>query len=526
MLVLALALWQQGVRLTPDSGWYIRTALSFFHGQGLGLTLYHPAADSISYMPTTHFPPLLPLVYSLGLAAGLDAALVPVLVSLAGWSALLSGMGLLAYRLGGSSTAAVLAVLLAAMTHGFWLVFQHAWSETLFLPLLVWLMVVLVDLPQQQGRRRRERLLAAAMLLAALMLTRYAGVFVYAAVLLWWVWAWWATPGRQVRGLAQDGALLLLAVLPLVGWFLRNITLSEQPVGHHLTASDATFLEGVWAFMAQATTLFVPAWPFPGLNNPAAMALLAAVWLLCFLTCAVLWWRHRPPLRHLLLPHRSPLLLFLLGYSLLYTVVQPFLAFWPIDRRDMTTILCLFQPWLLGTLMQLPVRRKALLLGAFVALNAALAFGPLLWEGWPTAHPSARPAFSAAAAPRKLAFPFWLREHHGYAAYSASAHQHADLLAWLRSARTRVPVLTNEPRPLLFAPHRFAIQGHPFEPPLPRWLDEGTCASAHPLVIVILDASAGGQDAAQLRQAVEQKCPALQQTSFGSSVAYHQESFP
>jgi hypothetical protein len=158
------------------------------HGYGVSWQTIDVETGTLFAVQLTHYPPLLSIVYATMMWPGVPYGLTPALLTLVGWVLLLSGIGVLTYRLSGAPVAAALAVSLSAMTHAYLTTFVQVMSEPLFLPLLVWLMVILTDLPERSGRLLYVRLGAMTLLLALLPLTRYVGLLAVASVLLWWVW--------------------------------------------------------------------------------------------------------------------------------------------------------------------------------------------------------------------------------------------------------------------------------------------------------------------------------------------------
>ncbi|NJN68002.1 MAG: hypothetical protein HC884_15475 [Chloroflexaceae bacterium] len=529
--ILSLALWNRGTSVSPDAVTYLQTAVNFFLGRGLTMPTYHPATDVMTSAPTTHYPPLLPFIYGLEMFVGIPSSQAPVIVSLVGWVALLSGMGVLTYRLGTSPLVAALVVALAAFYPDFWLIFSHTLSEVVFLPLLVWLHVILVDLPTR-STRKLPRLAGAAVVLALLILTRHVGVVVLAGVLLWW--GWWHLAHRQVRWLVGGGAILASAVLPYALWVVANTGQTSSVAGWHFRSSDDTFIDGVAGIVESSIQALVPLTPFHGYLHHlglATMLLLTVPYLGIFGAAGVALWRHRPARIPLLTPYRSPLLLVLCLYLALYLVVQPFLSFTPLDNRDMTTITCLFIPWVAGALAHLlPARWASALIGGYVALNVAITLLlpvslrgiPAWWTTPPervTEHPYDQ---SWTPFTDRFGFLAWFE----FAPYKTNdlADFHPDLTTWLQSMapgeRGEVLVLVNQPGRYLFAPHPGITIGD-----LQGWLDAGSCASQYPAVVVIFDADTvyypeDEPPPAQLYQAVQQKCPDLPKQVFEHSTVY------
>ncbi len=146
--LLSLSLVPHGPKtVLNDSIIYMRTAFHLWRGEGFTMVRYEPVADTVLRFPLIHYPPLVSMLYALGLSSGLSLATVPSVITLICWVLFLAGIGVLAARLGRTPMAGAAAVLVASLTYAFWMAFQQVMSEPVFLPLLVWLMVVLMDLP-------------------------------------------------------------------------------------------------------------------------------------------------------------------------------------------------------------------------------------------------------------------------------------------------------------------------------------------------------------------------------------------
>jgi hypothetical protein len=524
--ILSLALWKRGTSVSPDAVTYLQTAVNFFLGRGLTMPVYHPATDIITSAPTTHYPPLLPFIYGLEMFVGIPSSQAPVIVSLVGWVALLSGMGVLTYRLSKSPLVAALVVALAAFYPDFWLIFSHTLSEVVFLPLLVWLHVILVDLPTRPTGKL-PRLAGAAVVLALLILTRHVGVVVLAGVLLWW--GWWHLAHRQVRWLVGGGAILASAVLPYALWVVANAGQTSSVAGVHFRYSDDTFIDGVAGIVESSIQALVPLTPFRGYLHHLGLAttlLLTVPYLGIFGAAGVVLWRHRPTRIPLLTPHRSPLLLVLCLYFALYLVMQPFLSFTPLDNRDMTTITCLFIPWVAGALAHLlPARWDSALIGGYVALNVAITLLlPVSLRGIPAWW-----TMSPERAPEHLyAQPWPFSDMFGFLGWFESGpyktndlvNHHPDLTTWLLALSPDPVIVMNEPARRSFASYPGMTIGG-----LQEWLDTGSCASQYPTVIVIFDEDAvyypdDEPPPAKLHRAVQQKCPDLPKQVFEHSTVY------
>jgi hypothetical protein len=538
-VVLALSVWEHGMILAEgDSLNYVRTGAHLYLGRGVSTILaYDPSSDTMFLRPSSHYPPLFSMVYAAGLALNISPLLVPSAIALAGWVFFLAGMGVLAYRLSTSMRVGMVVVVVAAIAYPFWYMFQYAMSEIIFLPLLVWLMVVLVDLPTR-STQKLAWLVVACMLMALLILTRYVGVFVLAATGIWW--GAWHISRRDWRTLITGWLMLGGAVLPFAAWVAYNSLRSQAPLSSHLKQSYHTFGDGLVALFAQSGQLVFPAAHIVefivSLDVPGFLVYLVLYILLVLVLVrlGVRWYlRHRPSLLTLVLFHRTPICIFLFFYVMLYTVAQPFLRFWPIDTRDMTTILCLALPWLFAMLARAPRRWSSLVMSGYVAVNVLFAFGPTLITGLPSwvqlNPPSIHEVISPEHAPESPD-----RDSQGYRSglfewlkvqpprmKDLSTH-HADILAWLQTFDSDLVVLSNGRD--LFTPHLFdsAIEpvSDPYVSQIPQWLQTGDCTSRYHTMVIIFHWDYMAERAVELQQQVEQKCPGLPQRAFQHSVVY------
>jgi hypothetical protein len=489
----------------------------------LTLSHYDFETDKLEQLPLTHYPPLLSVMYALILSCGFAPSSTPTIMSLIGWPALLVGIGILTYQLGRSTLVAALAITLASITYGFWWVYQFAISETLFLPLLVWLMVVLVDLPEQQ-EHKIHRLLAATVILSLLILTRYSGSFIFLAIIIWW---WWThLVRRDFRWLAGGTAMLSFAPLPFVFWMAYNMVQTDKPVSSHLSA-QGTFLEGIVGVIQVLKQVLLPASGFYRVQEVFGWAGLhsSLLSLAIIITGIVLyWWYHLKPsgslVRQLLRPQRTPILIILFIYTVvLYIFMQPFLNFEPIDLRDITTTLCLLSPWAFGAVANLPRKWGSFLAGGFVAINCMMACGPIVVEGVPNWVHLYPPAFESLAdnempdsflddAPGMLSWVvtrrFRLREIENH---------HVELQNWLDTQPSDTIVVSNTP--LLFLPYApSAIEE------MRLWEKNSVCVSQHHVVLVVFEWDHQREKSAEIKHSLEEQCPELPTRTFANSTVY------
>jgi hypothetical protein len=226
-----------GLAASPDSRYYIEAARRLAATGSLTTTAGGFAA------PLVRFPPLLSIVLAVA-----GALLVDPLAA-AHWlnggllfaNVVLSGV-LIHNLSSGSRLLALAGALLVAGLNALFYVYVWAWSEPLFIFLLLLAFVVLAAYP----RRLRPWLLALAGLLVGLAwLTRYVGGAFAVGIALWL-----ALPPGPLR--ARAGRLvpfLAASALPIGLWLLRNVLLIGRPTEHviglhGLTAAKFSELPG------------------------------------------------------------------------------------------------------------------------------------------------------------------------------------------------------------------------------------------------------------------------------------------
>ena len=209
--------------MSPDSTQYLATARSVASGDA-PMTVWWLGRPE----PLAHFPPVYPLVIAfitrLGLSAPQAAWLVqlvlaPTNVILTAWCAsrIAGGTSAQRRRLG------MVAALATAASTTVLIVHSMAWSEPLFISLLLGAMLCLGDAVDSAQSRRAPSAPAALALSGILMgvatITRYAGVaFVGGATLLILIQKRYTVRDRVVRATL----FATLSVMPLVCWLLYN----------------------------------------------------------------------------------------------------------------------------------------------------------------------------------------------------------------------------------------------------------------------------------------------------------------
>lgn len=199
-------------------------ALYLFYGEAIAAGEGYHALDG---KPTAYYPPAFPfLVGALAwVARQLSIADVPLLVGLV--HVVLGVVSILlvhriARALLGAGPALVAAAVTAFLPN---LVFHSATllSETLFITLVLAAMAVITDRPPPLTR---GRLVAFGALLGLSALTRPVSLVLVAALFA----ALWLGGLGARRGLAQAAAALVVALVVIAPWTVRNLVVMDAPV--------------------------------------------------------------------------------------------------------------------------------------------------------------------------------------------------------------------------------------------------------------------------------------------------------
>jgi hypothetical protein len=389
-------------------------------------------------------------------------------------------------------------------------------------------------------------------------------VVIFAAVVLWWVWCrvYQRQPGRLLRELP----ILAAAMLAPLAWIVRNTLLVDQSLaGTHLDTGGPvhTFQQGAARVIGHTSQLFVPAlrdvyeFVFLDVDMGLSLPLIPYLHLLIGLPVLVLLIAHSrrsraaepaPPARFA--PHRSPLLLAAAAYIGVYTIIQPFVGFLPMDARDATTMLCLLQPWLLVMVVQALKQRAPAVMSLYVLANLLILIIPVGWYGMPGvlrfSPTQGLQVVDLSDQPAKVLFyrqhfiPEWLLviPHRT----TTLQRHHPELMAYLRDLDTDVVVESNYSQILFYtnmdrrAPVRsvgerfYVFNFREYQ----DWLKYGEChfAGADGIVVLFNWDVYRATFAADVA-ALQAKCPELSpvQTESGPlpmqhSVVYHLEQAP
>jgi len=527
---LYLLVWDYGVENSWKSRHYPEAGFNFYQGLGWFIAKYEVSTDEIIFRPLTYYPPVVPAIYGGLMFLGLPAVQIPTLVVLLTWPLFLFGLALLTYRLSRSRSMAIWIMILAGVTWPYLTVYTRTGSEATFLTLLVFLSLILVDLPHKENRPLFW-LFMATILIALLMLTRYVGIFFYAATGLWWMG--WRIKQKRVRLLVGELAILVLAAVPFLAWVGRNFSLTGHPFGtKHLGSHPGyTFTDTLTELLQHSSWIFLPAVrPGPVWRALGWPALLACVGIGA--AGAYLIWRYRPkPWIRMLLLH-SPLAIFVGVYFGIFIFVQPFIYINPMSARYMTVALCLVQPWFLILLARSPARWSNAFMVGYVALNLTLVIALSTARGVPHWIKVAPPDFDDLANHHQEAWdylnsgmPAWLL--HRPPRLNDLSNHHREVAAFLDSLAPEAAIVSNAPDLFLYRP--VAALGTPVS----HWLAEGKCVSRHEVVVIVFDWDRWSEGIIdntyqakelkpeQLAYEIEQKCPEATKQVFTYAVVYY-----
>lgn len=208
-----------GIGTTPDSRYYVEAANRLYETGSLTTTAEGVVA------PLVHFPPALSMTLSLGRGLAVDPLAADRWLNGAALFATVALTALLILRLSGSRWLAILGAAAAGSSSALFGVFLYAWSEPLFIPLLLaGFAIMSVDMP------RPRRLAAAGLCFGLAWVTRYIGGAFVASVMLWLV----LQPGRRWSRLGRAALFCAVSGAPFAAWSLRNALLTGQPTNRTL----------------------------------------------------------------------------------------------------------------------------------------------------------------------------------------------------------------------------------------------------------------------------------------------------
>jgi 4-amino-4-deoxy-L-arabinose transferase-like glycosyltransferase len=259
-----------GIGLFGDSVTYISTARDVIAGRGL--------------RPVSQYPPLYPLILTLGAPVHVDAIVMARWVNVLMLMATVMLSGAISYRLTRSSWASIAAALLVATSTHLLGMHARAYSEATFIFLSL---AGLAALGEASADRRW--LFLSAILIAAATTTRYAGV----CLLMTGVLVMMLGSDRTTRSRLIDICIFSAIVLaPAIVWILRNRLINPAAAPRPLATHPPTqlmLMQG-WETIA-AMALPTHMWG----NFGAAMVLIVAFVVMSMITLCSRRMRHSSP---------------------------------------------------------------------------------------------------------------------------------------------------------------------------------------------------------------------------------------
>lgn len=214
LLLFATGKW--GIGYDPDSIIYEDVAQNWLAGQGISRFDF---ATGESY-PLTNFPPLYPLTLAILSQITGTIAQAARILNIALWVILwlMTAAWIQKYR--PSPKIAWLGANLLMFNFYVLQVYGTSWSEPLFMALAFSGLWLFVSYHQQD---KQGYLVAASALIGLAILTRYAGLALLGTIILILIFQREKTIFQRLRALLIAG---LVSGLPLLLWFLRNLSLS------------------------------------------------------------------------------------------------------------------------------------------------------------------------------------------------------------------------------------------------------------------------------------------------------------
>lgn len=229
---ITLSLTPYGIATTVDSLSYLHAAKSVAQGKGVVVPDTDLASDAME-KPMTWWPPLYPVALSPFAATGSPEQGARIFNGIM-LTTLSVTFLLLVARLG-SPLLGLLGALWLAIQVPTLTLYTYAWSETLFLPLV--LASYLFAIRYWEQNKTRD-LVVATLLLSAACYTRYIGL---AFVLPLAVMAWHGQTNRRTQ-LLRAGAVAGFVLLSLTPLFFRNISLSGDVSGLERAKATSSIL--------------------------------------------------------------------------------------------------------------------------------------------------------------------------------------------------------------------------------------------------------------------------------------------
>ena len=319
-----------GIGISPDSVTYLKVSDNFLNGIGLYLS-----PDK----PMTHYPPLYPMVLTIGGLLGATLLDWAKYLHIIFYSANITLIWLIIFKDTRSSVIAALLGSVVALSSALMIhIHSVAWSEPLFIFMALSGLIFLVEF---FAKTKTKHLIASGLLIGLALLTRYSGVALLFACLLGIIFF---TTKRKLHSIFLFG---LCGMIPISIWLIRNLMLANTLTNRTLDSHPITV-----NYFNQATTIFSEWLQLPS-GLPEIFTQSFFILLVCSSLFAsfFLFYKQKKISREISDYHIAyfPLLshFFILIYFLLLMITISFFdAHTPLDHRIMSPVFIIY---LIGT---------------------------------------------------------------------------------------------------------------------------------------------------------------------------------
>jgi 4-amino-4-deoxy-L-arabinose transferase-like glycosyltransferase len=273
MYVFLWATHPHGIGVRSDSVAYLWSSENLVKGIGMG------RLNGLGeFRPMTHWPPLYPLLLALPQWFGLSSLSGARLLGTIGIGLMVLLVGMSISRLTqGSPWYTGLGTLVLVTSYAMWDTSLYAMTEPLYMILGL---LAFLFLDNYLCSNKPGWLFASSAVLGLSLLTRYAGGALILAALL----ALLIQPGQAFRQKVKDSLILLLiSVLPLALWTIRNILLADTATNRYLELSSIPAEE--WFNLKNlAVGWLLPVLKISEVNSPRLLMIVLAAVVLAWFT--------------------------------------------------------------------------------------------------------------------------------------------------------------------------------------------------------------------------------------------------
>jgi len=272
VLTLATILLVRGSQLIStaldgDSGNYLFTAQSILDGTGITT----PSGEAL-----TIFPPGYPLLLAAIASLGIDLTTAATLINLISITLTITGTYLLARLSLGGRLLPLIAVTILATSGATIRVFSNAWTEPIFIVLMLAILILLVQVTKKKLLSWPVAITIGILISLATTL-RFVGLFMIPVIV---VSLWIATKPK-----IEYPKVIATTTLALVGFLalgVRNVSLGVPPMGER--SEGALTLQGSLEKFVRQLGIYIAPPDSTSLTNVAGAvlltALLASTWMI------------------------------------------------------------------------------------------------------------------------------------------------------------------------------------------------------------------------------------------------------